>query len=222
MLYNEVLIKSQARGGCELAGTLDIVNNSRISALFSHNSSGNKDDFINTELSKYLLANNISTMRYNFHYVDRFPVQEAQFDDVMMDVDASYTMLVNRAVVPNVYLLGKSLGGAVSLEFSIRNQLKNPIIILGFYEPLVTKYITEARLKSLRSKVLVLQGEKDQYSNPAAIRAYFGRNSLSFLMYEIKNAQHSLESFDESVRTTADILQELKNKISEFIKSTTF
>ncbi len=220
-MYNDVVINSPAGGGSKLEGTFDLALNSKAAVLFSHNSSGSKDESIIVELQNYLLKLGLTTFRYNFHYVRRIPVDQAAFEDVLLDIDTAYTYLMSKVSVPNIFLIGKSLGGVVSMEYMIRSGVRCPVIVLGFYEPSVTKYITEARLKDLKSPLLVLHGENDQYTKMEQVRTILGRNRLNYKLYGIKNASHSLSSVDLSVRTNEDIMGEVKSRISDFLNEVT-
>lgn len=220
-MYNDVVITSAARGGSKLDGTFDSAPNSKAAVLFSHNSSGSKDESVIISLQDYLFKTGLTTFRYNFHFVHRIPVDEATFEDVILDIDAAYTYLMSRVSVPNIFLVGKSLGGVVSMDYMIRSGVRCPIIVLGFYEPSVTKYVTEARLKDLKSPLLVLHGENDQRAQMEQVRTILGRNRLNYKLYGIKNASHGLASVDLSTRTNEDIMDEIKYRVADFLNEVT-
>ena len=222
MLYNEVEIKSAALGGSTLLGTINLAPNPRGSVLFSHNASGSKDDPVLSALEHSTFQAGFSTLKYDFHYLqDSAPgsvdLENISFPDVLKDFDAAYSTLLNKVTVSNVYLVGKSLGGVTSLAYSIENSLKNPIIILGFFEPWVMKYIGESKLRDLKAPVCVIHGERDEYTTIEATRALLGKNRVNSTLYEIKSAQHGLKSFDESVRTSEDIFAEVEQILLKFL-----
>ncbi len=220
-MYNDVLINSKALGGSKLAGTINRVSSPLGAILFSHNAAGNKDVPLIATLEQYYFQKNYNTLRYNFHYVNRIAVENAKFEDIISDIDGAYTFLLENSIVRNVYLIGASLGGVACLEYSLQAQIRCPVVVLGFFEPLVTKYVTEARLKDLKSPILVLHGEKDQYLDVESVRTYLGRNRLNFTLYGVPRADHRFDPVNEAERGKGDIISEIELKITDFIAKTT-
>ena len=194
-MFNDIELKSQAQGGVTLQAIFNKVTNPKGAVLLSHNSSGTKDDLVLCEVEKALFAQGYSTLRYNFHYVGKMAGLEAKFEDILLDMEAAYSFLLDNVSVPNVYLIGKSLGGVVSMEYSIQNALKCPLIILGFYQQGVETYVTEQKLKTFRSPLLIIHGEKDQYTTSDSIRTLLGKNRVANDLFVIQGAVHSLEPF---------------------------
>lgn len=220
-MFNDVTIKSAAKGGSELAGTFNQVSNSKGLVLLSHNAHGSKEVPLIINFEANLNTNNYSTLRYNFHYVDTMPVENAVWEDLLSDINAAYSLMMSKGVTRNVFMIGSSIGGSVTMEYAIRNDLRCPIIILGFDMNSPVKYITEARLKDLKAPLLVLHGEKDRYSDLNSVRTLLGKSRLNFNLFEIKGASHTLKSADEAVRTTEDIFIEVMTKSLEFIEKNT-
>ena len=186
--------------------------------LFSHNASGNKEDPIIVTLHDHFYHQyKFTALRYNFYYVSKIDFREVKFEDLIMDLDSAYSLLLDNAPVKNVFLVGKSIGGVVSLEYLIQNNLRSPVIILGFYEPAITNYITEERLRELKSPVLVLQGENDEYIKAFDVRTVLERNHLNFKLTELKGGAHNLASNDENIRKSEDILNEIIQSITDFV-----
>lgn len=217
-MYNDIVIKSSVLGGVDLAATLDLANNPRGAVLFSHNSHGDKEDVVLSNIQVNLLNLHYTTLRYNFHYVEKkLPVETVRVEDLVEDLDAAYSLLLQKVVVPNVYLVGRSLGGVVSMRFATENKLRCPIIILGFHLPGFEKYMNENSLKTLKSKIFVLHGQNDQYNNATQVRDYLARLGLSFEVREVQGAAHGLLSADESIRSSEDILEEVVTSVIEFV-----
>ncbi len=219
-MYNDVIVKTQSFGGCDLDATFDQAHNPRGVVLFSHNSHGNKDDVVLTNIQANLFNLRYTTLRYNFHFVaKKIAPENVRPEDLVEDLDSAYSFMLQKVVVPNVYLIGRSLGGVVSAKFAVENRLRCPVVILGFHLESFQKMIDEQFLKSLKSKLFVLHGAKDEYNSSTDVRNYLSKLGLSFEVREIAGASHNLLSADESVRTSEDVLEEVVTDCIEFVST---
>ncbi len=217
-MYNDVIIKTQSLGGCDLEATFDQAHNPKGVVLFSHNSHGSKEDVVLTNIQANLYNLHYTTLRYNFHFVaKKLAAENVKPDDLVEDLDSAYSFMLQKVVVPNVYLIGRSLGGVVSAKFAVENRLRCPVIILGFHLEAFQKMVDEPFFKSLKSKLFVIHGEKDEYNNSTDVRNYLSRLGLSFEVREIAGAAHNLLSADESIRASEDVLEEVVTDCIEFV-----
>ena len=158
--------------------------NARATFVFAHGAGADMNHEFMTQISQLLYAQNITTIRFNFPYMekrlldgkryppDRMPKLLIAYQQILTNIDQLIT-----SNVP-VFIGGKSMGGrvAATLAAQINNHLLklSGIICLGYpFHP--QNKPDKLRLEPLQKcllPILIVQGERDALGDRQAIAGY--------------------------------------------------
>ncbi len=161
-----------------------------------------KDHWLNVELCVGAAALGLTALRMDFRYKttgDRanFNPRIQGLDDVM----GAYNFLQNfgREIKPKrLYLIGKSLGGVVALSFAISEKYASAVSGLAVFGMVLHGAENPERfwpegLPGIKSPLLVVQGQYDQYANPEELQEFCNSLPIPSQIEIINGVGHSYE-----------------------------
>jgi predicted alpha/beta-hydrolase family hydrolase len=155
---------------------------------------GQKHPFM-VATAKGLAARGISVVTFDFPYMrerrhvpDKAPVLEDAFRDV---IDASRTW----SGAKQVFIGGKSMGGRMATHLGAQglDGLRG-IVALGYplHPPGRPDKPRTEHLPSIRTPVLIVQGERDAFGTPDELRPVIGTMKASTTLHVVPGGDHSL------------------------------
>ncbi len=196
------------------------------SLLWLHGNAGNITHRIDNLTRLFHLGVNIFIIDYRGYGKSRGQPSE---EGLYKDAQAAYDYLIkNKGILPqNIYIFGRSLGGAVAVELALKNPCGGLIIESTFtslpdigkqlYPYLPVKILTKERYDSL-SKIkqinvpkLIIHGDADEIVYFEHAEKLFKAAGQAKDFYQIKGADHN-NTYLVGGRTYLDKLKEFVNR----------
>lgn len=139
MKFKEKKISFKTFDGIRLKGTLSLISKKEKEiVIFLHGGGVNREELgLFTKISELLREKNVSSLRFDFigHGESDGTLKEVTLLTLVNSVTASIKFLDVHLKSFNVHLVGSSLGGAVSILFSLK--YPNKVISLTLLNPLI-------------------------------------------------------------------------------------
>lgn len=196
--------------------------NAQALLIFAHGAGADMNSSFMETMSEYLLEQNISTLRFNFPYMDRRIDEEKRFPpDRMPKLCQCIEQLVSeiKTDLP-IFVCGKSMGSralATYLQSLEENVLIQGYIALGYpFHP--QNKPEKTRLEPLQHIVvpsLIIQGDRDKLGNREEIASYDIDKRIQFLF--LPDGDHDLKPRVRSGFTHEQHLKRACRDIKDFI-----
>ena len=173
-----------------------------------HGRAFNKDSQPSIGLCEGAAALGLTALRFDFRYVQTKTTRG--FDPTVQGVRdlmgaIQFLETFGKEIKPKrLYLLGKSMGGLVSLAVATRKEYADSItglatlgLVLHSDDGDQNQYLPNG-LPGLRASMLVVQGEYDPYGSPADLKRYFKTLTVKHELQVIPGAGHSYGPIDLS------------------------
>ncbi|MEK8080347.1 alpha/beta family hydrolase [Pseudomonas sp. XK-1] len=192
----------------------------RATLILAHGAGAPMDSEFMQEMAKSLAARGIAVLRFEFAYMaarrldgkKRPPNPQAQLLQQWREV---YTQVRQRVAGP-LAIGGKSMGGRMASLLA--DELgADALVCLGypFYAVGKPEKPRIAHLAELRSRTLIIQGERDALGNRAAVAAY--PLSAAIRLHWLMAADHDLKPLKSSGFSHAQHLQSAADEIAAFL-----
>lgn len=207
-------------GAGEVSALLDHPEDARLVLVLAHGAgAGMRHPFLES-LSKELGNVRISTLRYQFPYMEnrrRVPDPPAVLTATVRAAVAKATDLC-----PELPLLagGKSMGGRMTSTAASEGSLANVrgIAFFGFplHPPNNPGTKGAEHLKRVTTPMLFLQGTRDTLADLKLLRPICADLGSRATLHVIETADHSFHVLKSSGKSEADVLQELAQEVSDW------
>jgi predicted alpha/beta-hydrolase family hydrolase len=208
------LISSTSLGGTQLQAIYSPVANEKGAVLLSHNLSGDLNHTLIAITAEELNKRGYSTLRYNFHWVEKGIVREdVQWENVESDINAAFDKLVALSPSNTYYLIGKSIGATASLYMAATQpQRITGLGLVSIAIPSINEYLNIEDLRAYEGKAVILHGEKDRFGTPDVVQRLFEGHLRHFSVTPLINAEHGFEasySEEQLLRAITEMLDNL-------------
>jgi len=165
--------------------------------VFAHGAgAGQKHPFM-VKAAKGLAARGIDVVTFDFPYMhakrgapDKAPVLESCFRSVIAAAQARKGLAKHR-----LFIGGKSMGGRMATHLGAQDAAGFAgIVVLGYplHPPGAPEKLRVAHLPAIAVPLLIVQGEKDAFGNPAEFATHLKTMKAPVELHAIAGADHSL------------------------------
>lgn len=185
--------------------------------VFAHGAGAGQHHPFMAGVSRALSAHGIDVVTFDFPYKrlqkaapDRPPVLEQSFREV---VDAARGW----SAAPALFIGGKSMGGRMATHLAAQGlESLGGVVCLGYplHPPGKPEQLRVAHLPSIRTPLLIIQGERDAFGTPDELRPHLDAMKADVRLHVIPRADHSLAVRG---RSTSDTYAELAAIAAAFI-----
>ena len=187
--------------------------------VLAHGAGAGMDHEFLATFAQGLAAVGLRVIRFEFPYMaarrhgerrppDRLPVLQQRFRDVVAPAGPT------RALV----LAGKSMGGRVATTIADDLGVAGVIAIgYPFHPPRQPEQLRTAHLATLRTRTLILQGERDPFGTRAEVLGYALSSAIAIEWFA--DGDHSLVPRKSSLHTTHSHLRRALDASAAFVSS---
>lgn len=208
------------------------IESPKVIIIFSHGSNGDRNtDFMKTVSEGIVKTkNDIGVLTYDFNFANRSEPSADLSDEIASLKDQIGWVEKNFPKV-NIFLVGKSLGGVVSLKYQadVKNQSVKGIFMLGMPfklgfppnlnllkepNPVLSNYIAEyaSLFKEIMLPVYIIQGDKDDLCDVKELNQFVNAYPNIKLVI-VTGATHSFLSPDQSANYFDQCVLDIVNNI---------
>ncbi len=170
----KLTIQTQSLGGTVLSAEFEEAENSQGLMILSHNASGDMDNKIVVALSRECLRRNISSLRFNFHYVGGIGSEKAEIYDIWHDMEAVFAKAQELSDGP-IYVSGKSLGSMAALYLASKHPNIKTLGLFAIPNGMMKKYFDLESLSDIHCPVYIFHGNDDEGGNAEEIEKFLGK-----------------------------------------------
>ena len=188
--------------------------------IFAHGAGSNMDsDFMNSVV-KYLISNNIMTVRFEFPYMQKKRNGIKSFPDRIEKLSEYFIYVIQYVkkifLNKNIWIGGKSLGGRVACIVSKKIEIDG-VIVFGypFHSLKKPKNIRDEILRKNGPPILILQGDRDKMGNKNEVNSYNLQNKIKILFLE--GGDHSFLTLKKSKFSQNDLIKKACVEANNFI-----
>jgi len=189
--------------------------------IFAHGAGSPMDsDFMNLVV-KYLVSNDIMTIRFEFPYMQKKRNGIKLFPDRIEKLSEHFISIIEyvkkKFFNKNIWIGGKSLGGRVACIVSKKIKI-NGVIVFGypFHSLNNPTNIRDEALKKNGNPILILQGDRDEMGNKSEVISYNLKNDIKILFLE--GGDHSFLTLKKSKFSQNELIKLACGEANIFIK----
>ncbi|HKM26171.1 MAG TPA: alpha/beta fold hydrolase [Thiopseudomonas sp.] len=189
--------------------------------ICAHGAGASMDSEFMEAMTRYLLAQNISIVRFEFPYMAqrrldavRRPPNKAQ---VLLDTWRNVYRQVRAQTDEPIVLAGKSMGGRIASMLA--DELQVPALVCLGYPFYPARKPDKSRIEhllALQTPALIVQGERDALGSREVVQAY--QLSPAIVFEWMAMADHDLKPLKRSGFTQEVYLQQVAATIAAFIR----
>ena len=163
--------------------------------VFAHGAGAGQHHPFMAGVSRALSAHGIDVVTFDFPYKrlqkaapDRPPVLEQSFREV---IDAARGW----SAAPALFIGGKSMGGRIATHLAAQGlESLGGVVCFGYplHPPGKPEQLRVAHLPSIRTPLLIIQGERDAFGTPDELRPHLDAMQAPVRLHVIERADHSL------------------------------
>ena len=192
--------------------------------VFAHGAGGHRDDPGMLRLSKLLVDRGIGAVRFDFPYRE----QGAKRPDPMPVLKDCMRAVVERArseLAPKRLLIGgRSMGGRVATLLAAEGLACDGLLLFAY--PLhpagQPEKLRDAHLPKIRVPVLCFNGTRDPLCRRDLMERALGQMKAPWTMHWLEGADHSFHGLKRSGRTDEEVLGEVGEAVSKWVRSYPF
>jgi len=169
----KLTIQSPALGGSSLDAEFEEAENSQGLVILSHNASGDMNNKIILALSQACIKNQISSLRFNFHYVGGIGSEKAEIQDIWHDIEAVFAKVQELSYGP-IYASGKSLGSMAALYLASKHPDIKALGLFAIPKVMMKKYFELETLANIHCPIYIFHGNEDEGGNAEKIENFLG------------------------------------------------
>lgn len=181
-------------------------------AVFSHALSDNHESDLIKNISNSLRNNGIGMVAYDFSFTANKSLPSNTLLSEVGELKHTINKVKEKLCPEKIILIGKSLGGIVSLIYSSKNKIPeiSSIFMIGFpfklgfppnfqllreENPVLPNYALEYRklFKSIKIPIFIIQGDRDDLGGIEECRNFFS-NYSNCSFHEVVGANHGFIS----------------------------
>ena len=191
----------------------------RTLVVLAHGAGGNLDSKNILRLRNLLLEQGVSVARFNFLYreqkrgiPDRMPVLMQTYREVVAH-------LRNGGGWERVILAGHSMGGRTASMVAAEGDPMDGLLLFSYpLHPVgQPEKLRDTHLPEIRVPTLCINGTQDEFCERELMEAVLPRLAPTWKMHWVEAANHSLEVRKASGRTNAEVGEELKSVLADWL-----
>ena len=200
-------------------GTGDVIADTVF--VCAHGAGGNMLDGSLQKTAKALTARGVNFVRFNFLYKEK----KSGRPDPMPRLQECYSAVVDhvrRELSPKrVIIGGRSMGGRAASMMAADGFQCDGLLLYAYplHPPGQPEKLRDAHLPLIKVPVLCFNGTRDPFCTPALMEKALESVTTDWKMRWIDGADHSFHVPKSSGRTDAQVMDELGDTSSEFIRS---
>jgi len=183
--------------GEELKTIFTKVKNPKAAVLLSHGASNDLNQKLMVLTSGKFAKKSWASLRYNFGYVNN-PLVKVSWEGLVADGQAALGKLEDLSGLSKFWLVGKSMGGLVSV--SLAQKYPDKVLGVGIYGfPIGTyaRYFKGKRELRLAQPLIVVHGQKDSGGKRVVEKVLQDEKVDNFKVFGIPGADHSLRGSEK-------------------------
>lgn len=187
--------------------------------IIANGAGGNMHSPFISRFHKRFCAENIMTVKFNFHYQEigkKFPDSNKKCRETylgLIDYLVNHEHLDIKSIIPG----GKSMGGRIATQ--IAGQIESPkLIIFGYplHPPGKPDKLRDEHLYDLNKNILIFQGENDAFGNKAEITPIVRKLKNTRFVF-ISDADHSFKLPKHSSLTEENVNELIIKEVKDFL-----
>ena len=169
--------------------------------------------------ARALQERGISTVRFNFLYKEK----KSSRPDPMPRLRDAFTAVVGRTreeISPRSLIIGgRSMGGRAASMLAADGFDCAGLLLLAYplHPPGKPEQLRDAHLPSIKVPVLCFNGTRDPFCTPSLMNSVLERVKTKWEMIWVEGADHSFHVSKSSGKTDAQVLNEMADKITDWI-----
>jgi predicted alpha/beta-hydrolase family hydrolase len=188
--------------------------------VFAHGAGGHRDDRGMLALSQVLSRLGIEVVRFNFPYREA----GAKRPDPMPVLKASMRKAIEGARGKPLLIGGRSMGGRVATMLAAEGFACDGLLLFAY--PLhpagQPEKLRDAHLPKIQVPVLCFNGTRDALCTQELMNDVVKRLTAPWTMHWLEGADHSFHVLKSSGRTDRDVLAEVDEAVSKWVRSYPF
>jgi predicted alpha/beta-hydrolase family hydrolase len=188
--------------------------------VFAHGAGGHRDDRGMLALSQVLSRLGIEVVRFNFPYREA----GAKRPDPMPVLKASMRKAIEGARGKPLLIGGRSMGGRVATMLAAEGFACDGLLLFAY--PLhpagQPEKLRDAHLPKIQVPVLCFNGTRDALCTQELMNDVVKRLTAPWTMHWLQGADHSFHVLKSSGRTDRDVLAEVGEAVSKWVRSYPF
>ena len=187
----------------------------------AHGAGGSITDRGTLSLTKALRANGIDTVRFNFLYKERGSGRP----DQMPKLEACFDAVVTRAreeTKPKTLLIGgRSMGGRAASMLASKGYDADGLMLYAYplHPPGAPEKLRVAHLPDITMPVICFSGTRDPFCTRELMMNALETVKADWDMQWVDQADHSFHVPKSSGRTDAQVMSEMAEKTTEWVKN---
>jgi predicted alpha/beta-hydrolase family hydrolase len=190
----------------------------------AHGAGGHRDDRGMTQLTRILEPQGIAVVRFNFDYREK----GSKRPDPMPVLKSRMRGVIERArseLAPRRLLIGgRSMGGRVATMLAADGLACDGLLLFAY--PLhpagQPEKLRDAHLAGIQVPVLCFNGTRDALCTQELMNDVVKRLTAPWTMHWLEGADHSFHVLKSSGRTDRDVLAEVGEAVSKWVRSYPF
>jgi predicted alpha/beta-hydrolase family hydrolase len=199
---------------------LKMCKNSNLTLLLAHGAGAPMDSDWMNNLCQKLQESNISTIRFEFPYMQRRRIENKKFPPNRMPLlIEKWEEVLNYLWKKNqkkLFIGGKSMGGRAATFINHPSILGLVNFGFPFHAPGKEPGERIKHLEVFDKKMLILQGERDSMGNKEEILSY--KISQNIRIHYLEDGDHSLKPRVKSGKTLEDNIEEATRECKKFME----
>jgi predicted alpha/beta-hydrolase family hydrolase len=188
--------------------------------VFAHGAGGHRDDRGMLALSQVLSRLGIEVVRFNFPYREA----GAKRPDPMPVLKASMRKAIEGVRGKPLLIGGRSMGGRVATMLAAEGFACDGLLLFAY--PLhpagQPEKLRDAHLPKIQVPVLCFNGTRDALCTQELMNDVVKRLTAPWTMHWLEGADHSFHVLKSSGRTDRDVLAEVDEAVSKWVRSYPF
>jgi predicted alpha/beta-hydrolase family hydrolase len=215
-------IRFAVQGAGEVSANLVRPENAECLLVLAHGAGAGMNHPFITALTSDLAASGVASFRFQFPYME----QRRKVPDHPPVLTATIQAAVQAAskAAPNLPLFagGKSLGGRMTSLAASEGRLDNVrgLVFFGFplHPPNQPGTKRAGHLREVKLPMLFLQGTRDALGDLKLLRPILAKLGTQATLHVVEGADHSFHVLKSSGRIDKDVLKELAQSASDWMK----
>lgn len=187
--------------------------------LLAHGAGAPMDSDWMNELANGLERSDLLIVRFEFPYMQEFRSsgKKRPPDTQKKLIECWSSVIKDHIQFGKIYISGKSMGGRVASLVADENKV-NGLICFGFpfHAPGKEAGDRIKHLKSLKTKTLIIQGDRDPFGTKEEVPQYELSNKIR--VHWLPDGDHSFKPRKKSGHTMDENLQKCIDQVHKFIK----
>jgi len=175
-----------------------------------------------SRLAQELSETGIAVLRFDFPYMENKKRRPDPPNVAVAAISKAVESAIERWPKLPVFAGGKSFGGRMTTTAAAQKKLSavRGIICFGFplHPPNKPTVERALHLEQVTQPILFLQGTRDKLADLNLIRQVVKKNS-QITLHVVEGADHGFSVLKSSGRTDSEIWTEIKDAVSDFVKS---